>query len=207
MKSKLTLLVITLTIFLSCKKIPVIPETGKINSEYYFKANLNGKAFQLQATEDGEGGYVGSAFAGSLFEGLTTGSLTALLSAANDEFTPQIGIEFGTMKVNYDEDKFAYMKSFIVPGRVDYMTHFGPDDTKKIVIHYTDKSGKRYSSIGPQSNFVTIKEVTALPPQLGVDDRLKIKLTFEGTLYSVEDDSAPLVMTKGEAVVRVENQL
>lgn len=217
-KSNLTFLILGLLLCISCKKIPKLPGTDpdidtSTTGNYYLKGTFNGKPLNWQLSDIYGIGFIGSALSSTLDKGITIGGLAATLSPAQTlsptmSIIPQIGIEFRTIRVSFDEDKFAYLKHFINVGALDYLTI---DEytvgTKSIVIYYVDKDEKEYTSIGPQTGKANITSVVALPPELGLEDRLRIKLTFSCKLYPKDGKGDALIFTNMEAIVKLSNYL
>ncbi|MEP6614094.1 MAG: hypothetical protein ABJA76_19460 [Mucilaginibacter sp.] len=221
-------LILVILLFSACKKDPV--DYSAYNAEhgthigdgpigtggttdqtavYYFKGTLGGKALSWIVNADESSGWVsGSALAGSRDMGVNIMGLTALLSAS-ENFKPQLGVEFRTVKYNFDEDKSAVFNSFITTGAWPFAT--SDDyvvDKKVLIIHYTDATGKVYSSIGAQTAASpNVSTITKVPPELGRNESLKVKLTFSCTLYPADGTGSPVTLTGAEALVRQENLL
>ncbi|MDN5287521.1 MAG: hypothetical protein JWR38_3795 [Mucilaginibacter sp.] len=182
------------------------PETNPVAGEYSLKGTLNGQALNWQVTDDSDGWVAGSVAATSNDEGGIVGSLTALISKS-PVFQPQLGIEFGFIHTTFDS-KSAAFNSFIKTGLWNFRNEFPADDQKFVSITYTDKDGNLYSSSkGTQTSGVNIISTTSIPPQSGMEESLKIKLTFSCKLYPVEGTGNPLTLTNVEATVRLENLL
>jgi hypothetical protein len=196
-------------IFSACKKSTVSIKTNTITAEYYLKGTLNGQAVTWQAAIDGSPGYfAGSASVLSRDLGVTTGELTALLSASAG-LKPQLGVGFRTFKVNYDQDIPAYFNNFINTGAWAYAANDNHTvGVKALTIYYTDAQGKTYSTIGLQTGSISnVSAVTQVAARLGSNESLKVKLTFSCTLYPTDGTGANLSLTNAEATVLVEDQL
>lgn len=197
-------------LFTSCKKSNTSPKSGStITAAYYFKGTLNGHALTWQAAIDGSPGYfTGSRSSTSLYQGINTGGLTALLSGASGS-SPQLGVEFRTFSIDLSQDVPAYFNSFVNTGVWVYATgsNYTPG-TKAIAIYYTDSTGKQYSSFGTQAgSTANVLTVTPLPAQLGINESSKIKLTFACTLFPVDGTGNTLSLTNAEATVMLEDLL
>ena len=223
-----SLLILVIFLFSACKRDPVdyraynaehgthigggTGGTGGTTDQvavYYFKGTLGGKALSWIVNADESSGWVsGSAVAGSRDMGVNIMGLTALLSAS-EGFKPQLGVEFRTVKYNFDEDKSAVFNSFITTGVWPFAT--SDDyvvDKKVLIIHYTDANGKGYSSIGAQTAAgPNVSTITKVPPELGRNESLKVKLTFSCTLYPADGTGSPVPLANAEALVRLENLL
>jgi hypothetical protein len=203
--------VIAVLFFTSCKKSNTSPKSVSttITAAYYFKGTLNGHALTWQAALDGSPGYyTGSSSNTSLYQGINTGGLTALLSAATG-LTPQLGVEFRTFRADLSQDVPAYFNSFVNIGAWVYAASSSfTAGTKAIAIYYTDATGKQYSSIGAQAaSSANVLAVTPVPAQLGIHESLKIKLTFSCTLYPTDGTGSNLSLTSAEATVMLEDLL
>jgi hypothetical protein len=176
-----------------------------ITGEYYFKGTLNGQNLTWQTTDGVKGWVIGSAAATSNNAGDITGSLSALISRAQT-LNPQIGVEFGTYHVLPADDKKAIFNAFIKTGALTFGTDHNDIDAKFINISYTDNEGNFYTSAtGAQTgSSANIISVTQVPATLGSGETLKIKLTFNCKLYSID---ASLTLTNAEATVSLENLL
>jgi hypothetical protein len=202
-------LVLAFTLFSACKKSPANTKTDTITAEYYLKGTLNGKAVTWQAAIDGSPGYVtGSSGALSLDQGVTTGELTALLSATTG-YQPQLGVGFRTFNVNYNQDIPAYFNSFVNTGAWAYAVNDNHTaGVKAIAIYYTDAQGKTYTSVGAQTGgSANVVAVTPEAARVGSNESLKIKLTFSCTLYPTDGTGATLALTNAEATVLLEDLL
>ncbi len=159
---------------------------------------------------DGVNGYVtgSSANTTSDSQGEVTGGLTALVSAAAG-FVPQIGIEFRTFQVNYNQDIPTYFNGFVNTGAWTYATASAyTAGTKAIVVYYTDSQGLHYSSIGAQSgSSVNVISVTQVPAQLYGNENVQITLTFNCILYPVSGTGSTITLTNGKASVLLEDLL
>jgi hypothetical protein len=178
-----------------------------ITGEYYFKGTLNGQNLTWQTTDGVKGWVIGSAAATSNNAGDITGSLSALISQAQT-LNPQIGVEFGTYHVLPTDDKKTIFNTFIQIGALAFGTDHNAIGVKFINITYTDSQGNFYTSAtGAQTgSSVNIISVTQVPATLGSGETLKIKLTFNCKLYSI--DALPaLTLTNAEATVSLENLL
>jgi hypothetical protein len=179
-----------------------------ITGEYYFKGTLNGQNLTWQTTDGVKGWVIGSAAATSNNAGDITGSLSALISQAQT-LNPQIGVEFGTYHVLPTDDKKAIFNDFIKTGILAFGTDHNAIDAKFINISYTDSQGNFYTSAtGAQTgSTANIISVTPMPATLGSGATLKIKLTFNCKLYSIDASTPALTLTNAEATVSLENLL
>jgi hypothetical protein len=211
---KIYLIVILLAVisFPSCKKSSSVENnTTPIIGEYYFKGTLNDQALSWQGTDDFSGYVTG---VGSIFttdqKGNRTGGLTALFSAHNTTFQPQLGVEFRTYYYNYDaKDIPSYFAGFLAVGSIPLLiTNTYAVNTKTLVINYTDAQGKTYNSIGAQSvTNANIVSIASVPAQFGRSESLKIKLTFSCKLYPSFTGGSTLNLTDAEATIRLEDFL
>ncbi len=205
------LFVISVLFFVSCKKDSPVTDNGQttITSTYYFKGALNGQAVTWQAEIDGSPGfYVGYSSVLSRYQGDVSGGLTGLLSAKG-VLKPQLGIEFRTFMINNSQDITAYFNGYVNTGAWAYAVNnnYTPG-TKALAIYYTDKAGKSYSSIGSQTGSSSnVMAVTRVPPRPGSNESLKIKLTFNCTLYPADGTGSNLPLTNAEATVLVTDDL
>jgi len=187
---------------------PDDPDHPDEPKDYYFEGTLNGKKLTWNVTDNFSGWVIGSSSTVANNTGDLQGGLGFLISAS-EGFKPQLGVEFDEVNVRFDADKAAYLKGFITTGTWSLATKDADlqPGKKAIVIHYADAGGVGYSSVGAQTGNVKVSSVTYIPPQLGINDAFKIKLTFNCTLYPVSGTGATLVLTDGKAVVRLENSL
>ncbi len=202
-------LVLAVSFFSACKKSSGDKKTDTITAEYYFKGTLNGQAVTWQAAIDGTPGFfTGSSGALSVDQGVTTGELTALLSASTG-FKPQLGIGFRTFNVNYNQDIPAYFNSFVNIGAWGFAVNDNHTvGVKAIAIYYTDAQGKTYSSVGSQTaGSANVLVVSPEAARVGSNESLKIKLTFSCTLYPTDGTGATLPLANAEATVLLEDLL
>ncbi len=188
---------------------PDDPDHPDEPKDYYFKGALNGKNLAWNVTDNFSGWVIGSSSTVANDMGDLKGGLGALLSAS-EGFKPQLGVEFYEINVRFDADKTAYLKGFITTGAwllATKSTDLQPGK-KVIVIHYVDANGTEYSSLGAQATGTfKVSSVTYIPPQPGINDAFKIKLTFNCTLYPVSGAGPSLSLIDGKAVIRLENSL
>lgn len=206
---KITLaLFLILSLFSACKKES--KNGGNTpTSEYYFKGNLNGKATDWEATTTGTGWAAGSRATLSNDAGDISGGITALLTDIPSQ-QPQFGIEFKTFNKGVDADVTTVFNSFVKTGTWAYAsTNDYTIGTKSLVIYYTDSNGNQYSSIGSQTgsgaNVLSVTQVTG--DAYNIDAGLRIKLTFNCTLYPVSGTGSAITIANGEATVFLDNLL
>ena len=202
----ITTLFFALCLFSMCKKDSKKDTTP--NSVYYVKGTLNGQAWNWQVPADQSGYVVGSSSSLSNNQGYILGGVTALVSASG--FQPQLGIEFKTFNKGPNDDATTVFNNFVTTGAWDYSnTPNYTVGTKSIIIHYTDNAGKQYSSIGEQSG--SGANVSVVTPVTGSvynsDPGLKIKLTYNCTLYPVDGTGNSLTVGNTEATVFLDNLL
>lgn len=186
---------------------------SNIKGEYYFKATFGTLPIDWEV-DDAETKYAkGNSSSLSRGQGLTTGSLTAMISTKNQDFLdlkPSFGVEFLTYRYYYEEDKATIFNAFVKTGSwpvVDDASTVAPG-SRAVVFHYTDRNGKEYSSLGgglPQS--ATVVSVTPIPASLGQLESQKIKLTFHCYLYPVNKDGSTIEVTNGEATLLLRDLL
>jgi hypothetical protein len=220
-KTNLTqLFVIVVLFFTSCKKDNSATKPGSttttsttttsttITSTYYLKGTLNGQDLIWQVADGPQDYVTGSSSSLSRAQGVTTGGLTALLSASTG-LQPQLGIEFRTLQVDYTQDYPTYFNAFVNTGTWVYAANNNyTAGAKAIAIYYTDAQGKAYSSIGSQTgSSANVASVTAIPAQLGSNESLKIKLTFSCKLYPADGTGSTLSITNADATVLLEDLL
>lgn len=189
---------------------PDDPDHPDEPKDYYFAGTLNGKKLSWNVTDNLSGWVIGSSSTvANNNTGYLQGGLGFLLSAS-EIFKPQLSIEFDYVNLRVDADKIAYLKNFITTG--DWLlatkdVDFQPGK-KVIVIHYADASGMECSSLGAQTGGnAKVSSVTYIPPQPGIKDAFKIKLTFNCVLYPVNSIGAPLTLADGKAVIKLGNSL
>ncbi len=183
--------------------------TGTTTSgEYYFKGTIDGQSINWQVTDNVSGWVTGSNSGGSVDKGVYTGSLEALLSAA-DVSQPQLGIQFETFNIDYiQNDEPAYFNSFVNTGAWTYTASSNDivAGKKSLEVNYADSKGNAYTSVGVQtSSTVTVLSVTPVPAELGINESLKIKLQFSCKLYPASGSGNALTVTNAEATVRLED--
>lgn len=194
----------------ACKK-----ESGKSGgsgvsptSEYYFIGTIDGKSVNWEASTGDNGGWaVGSSSALSNYQGEITGGITALLTDYPAEF-PQLGIEFKTIDKGPNANETTVFNSFVNTGAWTYAsTSAYTVGAKSIVVHYFDSNGNEYSSIGSQSgSSVNILSVTPVSnDSYDITPGVKIKMTFNCTLYSAGGSAEPIALSNGQATVRLED--
>ena len=201
-------ILLTLSLFSACKKDSKSGGNAP-SSEYYFQGSINGTAVDWEASTTGNGWAVGSGSALSNNAGEISGGITADLT----EFPaaePQLGIEFKTFDKGANGDPEAIFNAFVTTGAWAYASTLDYTvGNKSIVVYYTDSNGTQYSSIGSQSGS-SANVVTATPVSgdaYNADPGLKIKLTFNCTLYPVSGTGSSIAITNGEATVFLDDLL
>lgn len=203
----------------SCKKgIPQLDPDPEVpgtkpeveNATYFFKGTINNSKINWQVTGVGNLN-VGGGSTTSLAQGITTGALLASISGPYPLLRPEIIVDFRTMQVSYDQDKFAYLKAYMTLGSWNYSLtdeHNFNVGTKAVLINYTDEAGKQYTTIGSQSGSkFSLNKVTVLPAEFGLNDCLKINFKFSCKLYPVDGTGAALTLSDAESTLRLENNL
>lgn len=110
--------------------------------------------------------------------------------------------------MSYLQDKSLYFNSSLKTGSIPYAAvDTMIVNTKALVIKYCDKSKKEYTSIGAQTGSANILAVTPVAATFGVNESLKIKITFACKLYPADGTGGTLTLTNAEATVRVEDLL
>jgi hypothetical protein len=142
-------------------------------------------------------------------QGDISGGITALVSA-NPGLQPQLGIEFKTIDKGPNADAVTVFNSFVDTGAWAYAATLNyAIGTKSIVIYYTGNAGKQYNSIGAQNGSnANVIAVTPVPGSVyNSDSGLKIKLTFNCTLYPTDGTGNSLKITNTEATVFLDDLL
>jgi hypothetical protein len=226
MPKKFTLFLFLIISLFSCQKPIVFPEgagpgetakpgSGTETTEgaiYYVKGNLDGAAVSWIIKDEFNSKWAAGTSARSLRDkgvavGYNGGSISLITTDPRDYF-PRVTIEFGTTKVNFDDDMYSYLKSFLTTGNWNYApTTDYVIDTKSVIINYTDKVGKEYSSCGAQTGTLKVVSTTLLPATLGRLDGLKVKVEFECKLYPQDGIGNIINFTNAEALIRVESDL
>lgn len=226
MYKKLSLLLFLSLSLFSCQKPIVFPEgagpgeTAKpgsgtettANAIYYVKGNLDGIAISWIIKDEFDSKWAAGTSARSLRDqgvaiGYTGGSISLITTDPRDYF-PRVTIEFGTTKVNFDDDLYSYLKSFLTTGNWNYApTMDYVIGTKSVIINYTDKVGKGYSSCGAQTGTLKVLSATPLPATLGRLDGLKVKVEFSCKLYPDDGIGNAISFTNAEALIRLESNL
>jgi len=183
--------------------------TGTTTSgEYYFKGTIDGQSINWQVTDNFTGWVTGSSGDGSVDKGVYTGSLEALLSAA-DVYQPQLGIQFETFYIDYiQNDEPTYFNSFVNTGAWTYTASSNDivAGKKSLEVNYADSKGNAYTSVGVQTgSTATVLSVTPVPAEFGINESLKIKIQFSCKLYPVGGSGNALTVTNAEATVRLED--
>jgi hypothetical protein len=184
---------------------------GNITAPYYFKGTLGGQSilWQVDPNSYNVDYAVGSASSISNDKGNESGALIATISAGQT-MQPEFGVEFRTFQVNTSQDIHAYFNTFVNTGAWAFATSTSDlsSNAKTIVIDYTDAKGNQYWSVGPQTgNSITVVSVTQIPAGLGVNESLKIKLTFSCKLYPVTGSGNAITLSNVEATLRLEDML
>lgn len=213
MKIKLLLSFIAFLALTSCRKpLDLSPdEHDTSDAFFYIKGKLNENTFTFKETPHASKYAAGYSLRTSRYEGVSWGYFGGSITKTGDtfpQFYPSINIELGTTKVNYDDDFYAYLNSFINIGKWNYAINDEfTEGVKSVIVHYTDQNGKVYHSMGPQTESFTIKEIKALPENIVSEEGLALKISFSCTLFPVNKQGPSLVLSNGEALIKVSSQL
>jgi hypothetical protein len=206
-KINLAFFVVAVLFLAACSKSKNDDTTVAISADYYLKGTLNNQALTWQVTDGVKDWVVGSYSSISNDKGVLSGYLGGLISASTT-FKPQIGVQFRTYHLNYDQDKSAYFNSFLSTGTISFATTDNyTTGTKAFAITYVDAQGKQYSSIGTQTTSASIVSISPVAAGFGWKESEKIKVTFSCTLYPTDGTGSALTLTNAEATVRMENML
>ncbi len=216
---KLFCAVSLLCLVVSCAKEtihidPSNPNAGEIkkqiaNKEFYAKGKLNGADFSWQVTGNKDDFTAGVINYGSFSEGIYTCAVSGTISKLKfpSRYPSSIEIEFRTLRVNYEDDKLAYFKSFITKGQWQYASVDKLiEGTKNIKIKIENNEGKKYAStLGVQTGSTfTVVNVDTLPETLVRKPTLKVKVSLNCKLYPVDGQGNPISLTEAEAVILIE---
>jgi hypothetical protein len=179
---------------------------GNVGSaEYYFKGKLNGQTLTWPVDKT-EKWTEGVSSMGSIDRDTTMKAFGGMIS--RDIFLvnlPAITIYFKTYRRVGYEFKKELFEAFVTTGNWPYAPTSGlTRDIKDIYITYSDSDKKYYDTVGDQTGSTfTVLSTTIVPEQLGIPERIKIKVKFSCKLYP--ETGAPLTLTDAEAVVAIED--
>jgi hypothetical protein len=178
---------------------------GEVGSaEYYFKGKLNGAALTWAVTEDSKWS-AGVSASSTLYQDTVNGAYGGSIS--NSEVFrvnyPAITFFFKTFHSVGFEGRQLLFENFVTTGSWAYApTTDLTVGIKDLYVTYMDKDSITYNSIGPQTGSTfNVVSVTVVPAELGVAEKIKIKLNLNCKLYPTEGSAPPLTLTDAEAVI------